>query len=112
MLTSEAVDILSFAGKPVLLNVIRKEQDAFFALVDNPNNWNIQTRCTEWQTRDIVGHLIDTTEGYLNRWEMARKGEHPEILNLKVMAKEVNQGALSFRKLPREEAIGKRQLPV
>jgi uncharacterized protein (TIGR03083 family) len=107
MLTSESVDVLSYAGKPVLLDVIRTEQNAFFNLVDDPKNWEVQTRCTEWQTRDIVGHLIDTTEGYLNRWEKARKGEHPEILNLKVMAKEVNQGALSFRKLPREEAIAR-----
>jgi uncharacterized protein (TIGR03083 family) len=107
MLVNEVVDTLSYAGKPVLLDVIRTERKAFFDLVDDPKNWELQTRCTEWQTRDIVGHLIDTTEGYLNRWEKARKGEHPEILNLRVMAKEVNQGALAFRKIPREEAIAR-----
>ncbi len=107
MLTNEAVDTLSYAGKPVLLDVIRAEQQDFFDLVDDPKNWLVQTRCTEWQTRDIVGHMIDTTEGYLNRWEKARKGEHPEMLNLKVMAQEVNAGALSYRKLSRDEAIAR-----
>jgi hypothetical protein len=38
---------------------------------------------------------------------MARRGEHPEILNLHVMAEEVNKGALAFRKLARQEAISR-----
>lgn len=105
MLAAEAVDSLSYSAKPVVLDVIRQEQRAFDDLINDPKNWEVQTRCTEWQTRDIVGHLIDTTEGYLNRWEKARKGEHPEILNLHVMADEVNKGALSFRKLSRDQAI-------
>ena len=102
---TEAVNTLSYAGKPVLLDVIRTERQAFFDLIGNPQNWNVQTRCAEWQTGDIVGHMIDTTEGYLQRWEMARKGEHPEILNLVVMADEANKGALRFRNLSREEAV-------
>jgi uncharacterized protein (TIGR03083 family) len=105
--TTEAVNTLSYAGKPVLLDVIRTERKAFFDLIGDPKNWITQTRCTEWQTRDIVGHMIDTTEGYLKRWEMARKGDHPEILNLMVMADEANQGALKFRSLAREEAISR-----
>jgi uncharacterized protein (TIGR03083 family) len=103
--TNEVVNTLSYAGKPVLLDVIRTEEQAFFELVENPKNWEVQTRCTEWQVRDIVGHLIDTTEGYLNRWEKARKGEHTEMLNLHVMAEEVNKGAKNFRSLSRDEAI-------
>ena len=105
--TTGVVNTLSYAGKPVLLDVIRAEREAFFNLIDNPKNWIVQTRCTEWQTRDIVGHLIDTTEGYLKRWDMARKGEHPEILSLPVMSEEVNKGALGFRSLPRMEAINR-----
>ncbi len=105
--TNEAVNTLSFAGKPVLLDVIRTERKAMFDLINDPDNWEVQTRCTEWQTRDIVGHLMDTTEGYLMRWEKARKGEHPEMLNLPVMAEEANMGAKRFRSLPREEAISR-----
>jgi uncharacterized protein (TIGR03083 family) len=102
---SGVVNTLTYAGKPVLLDVIRTERQAFFDLIEDPKNWIVQSRCTEWQTRDIVGHMIDTTEGYLKRWEMAQKGEHPEILNLLVMADEANKGALAFRSLPRKEAI-------
>ncbi|MDR3575312.1 MAG: maleylpyruvate isomerase N-terminal domain-containing protein [Anaerolineaceae bacterium] len=102
---NQVVNTLSFAGKPVLLDVIRTESQAMFALINDPDIWDVQTRCTEWQTRDIVGHLIDTTEGYLNRWEKARKGEHTEMLSLPVMAEEVNKGAKSFRSLPRQQAI-------
>ncbi len=105
--TSEVVNTLSFAGKPVLLDVIRTEHKKLMDLLSNPKIWNVQTRCTEWQTRDIVGHLIDTTEGYLKRWEMARTGQHPEILSLPVMAEEVNIGAQKIRSLSREEAIAR-----
>jgi uncharacterized protein (TIGR03083 family) len=105
METTGVVNTLTYAGKPVLLDVIRTERQAFFDLVNDPKNWVVQSRCTEWQTRDIVGHMIDTTEGYLKRWEMARTGEHPEILNLLVMADEANKGALGFRSLPRKDAI-------
>jgi uncharacterized protein (TIGR03083 family) len=110
MLAAEAVNTLSYAAKPVILDVIRKEQRAFYDLIEDPKNWEVQTRCTEWQTRDIAGHLIDTTEGYLNRWEKAHKGEHPEILSLRVMADEVNKGALAFRKYPREQVISRLKL--
>jgi uncharacterized protein (TIGR03083 family) len=105
METTGVVNTLTYAGKPVVLDVIRTERQAFFDLINDPNNWVVQSRCTEWQTRDIVGHMIDTTEGYLKRWEMARTGEHPEILNLLVMADEANKGALGFRSLPRKDAI-------
>jgi uncharacterized protein (TIGR03083 family) len=75
--------------------------------VDDPKNWNLQTRCTEWQVRDLVGHMIDVTEGYLSRWEKARKGEPANTANLLVMADSLNKGAKSFRDLPREEAIAR-----
>lgn len=105
MAASEAVNTMTYAGKPILLDVIRRERQNFFDLVENPSNWLVETRCEGWQARDLVGHLIDTTEGYLYRWEMAHKGETPEVLSLPVMAEKVNEGALAFRSLPRREAI-------
>lgn len=105
MTTAEVVNSMTYAGKPVVLDVIRTERQAFYDLIDDPDNWEVETRCEGWQVRDIVGHMIDTTEGYLYRWDMAHKGEEPEVLNLLVMAEEVNKGALAFRELSREEAI-------
>src|SRR6266705_2222378 len=61
-------------AKPVMLDVIRHERQKFYDLVDDPANWNVQSRCTEWETRDLVGHMIDVTEGYLERWAIARQG--------------------------------------
>jgi uncharacterized protein (TIGR03083 family) len=102
---TQAVNTMTFAGKQVLLDVIKAERKDFFELIEDPANWLLETRCEGWQARDIVGHMIDTTEGYLKRWEAARTGGHPEVLNLLVMADEANKGALAFRELPRREAI-------
>jgi uncharacterized protein (TIGR03083 family) len=98
---------MSFAGKPVVLDIVRAERKAFYGLVDNPANWNVQTRCTEWEVRDIVGHMIDVTEGYLSRWEMARKSEKADALGTVVMGAKLNEMALAFRSLPREKAISR-----
>src|SRR5512146_1382396 len=102
-----AVNSMDYSGKQTVLDVIRKESAAFFSLVDDPKNWNVQTRCTEWEVRDLGGHMIDVTEGYLTRWEKARKNEPIGTAGLLVMATDLNTGAQSFRKLPREEAIAR-----
>jgi uncharacterized protein (TIGR03083 family) len=102
-----AVNSMDYSGKDTVLDVIRKESSDFFNLLDDPKNWNVQTRCTEWEVRDMAGHMIDVTEGYLKRWDKARKGEPLDTAGLLVMADELNQYAQSFRKLPREEAIAR-----
>jgi uncharacterized protein (TIGR03083 family) len=98
---------MDYSGKDTVLDVIRKESTDFFRLVDDPKNWNVQTRCTEWQVRDMVGHMIDVTEGYLARWEKARKGEAADTVGVLVMADSLNKHAQAFRSLPREEAIAR-----
>ena len=99
------VNSMDYSGKGTVLDVIRNESRDFFSLVDDPKNWNVQTRCTEWEVRDLVGHMIDVTEGYLMRWDKARKNEPIGTVGLLVMADQLNQGAQSFRSLPRQEAI-------
>ena len=101
------VNSMDYSGKDTVLDVIRKERADFYRLIDDPMNWNVQTRCTEWEVRDLVGHMIDVTEGYLMRWEKARRGETPEMFTLPVMAEKANEGALAFRSLPRNEAISR-----
>ena len=96
------VNSMDYSGKEVVLDVIRKESSDFFKLVDDPKNWNLQTRCTEWQVRDLVGHMIDVTEGYLMRWDKAHKNEVIGTAGLLVMSDQLNQYAQSFRTLPRE----------
>ncbi len=101
------VNSMDYSGKDTVLDVIRKEHADFYKYIDDPKNWNVQTRCTEWEVRDLVGHMIDVTEGYLYRWDMARKGETPEVLSLPVMADYANKSALAHRQLSREEAISR-----
>jgi uncharacterized protein (TIGR03083 family) len=96
---------MDYSGKDTVLDVIRKESSDFFKLVDDPKNWNVQTRCTEWEVRDLVGHMVHVTEGYLSRWEKARKNEPADAAGVLVMGESLNENAQAFRSLPREEAI-------
>jgi len=102
-----AVNSMDYSGKDTVLDVIRAESGRFFGIVDNPKNWTVQTRCTEWEVRDMVGHMIDVTEGYLTRWDLARKGQATDTAGLLVMADSLNQHAQAYRSLPREEAIAR-----
>ncbi len=102
-----AVNSMDYSGKDTVLDVIRKESSDFFRLVDDPKNWQVQTRCTEWEVRDLVGHMIDVTEGYLARWDKARHQQSAESVGLLVMSRDLNSHAQSFRSLKREEAIAR-----
>src|SRR5437763_13706630 len=101
------VDPMSPEGKDVVLDVVRHERQRFYDLIDDPANWQVQTRCTEWEVRDLVGHMIDVTEGYLKRWDVARRGESADALGLAVMGETLDDNAKAFRRLSREEAISR-----
>ena len=95
------------SGRDTVLDVARTDRAQFYNIIDNPDNWYVQTRCSEWEVRDIVGHMIDVTEGYLTAGDMARKGETGNALGLLVMSDRLNEHALAFRSLSREEAISR-----
>src|SRR5262249_9255919 len=96
------------ASKERVLTVLQSEMDAMFDLVADPSRWEAPTACEAWEARDVVGHLVDTTEGYLPAFAGARD-EAPanEPLGLRRMAELVDQGAKAFRKVPRDELIGR-----
>jgi hypothetical protein len=98
---------MDYNAKDVVLDVARTERAKFYAIIDDPANWYVQTRCSEWEVRDMVGHMIDVTEGYLTAWDMARKGETGTPLGLKVMSDRLNEHAQALRSLSREEAISR-----
>lgn len=101
------VNPMSAEGKETVMSVMRRDRANFTRLVEDPKNWTVQTRCTEWETRDLVGHMIDVLEGYFANWEEAKKGGTPAIAGLNVMATTLNDHAKDFRKLPREEALAR-----
>ena len=103
-----AINPMVFSSKDVVLDVVRTERSRFFDVVNNPANWYVDSRCEGWQVRDLVGHMIDVTEGYLGRWDLANQGKTaPDALGWVVMASKLNEGALAFRKLSRDEAIAR-----
>ncbi len=103
-----AVNSMDYSGKDTVLDVVRNERSKFYKVIDDPANWQVQTRCEEWEVRDMVGHMIDVTEGYLTAWDRARKGQEPvEAVGTAVMAESLNKKAKTFRSLPREEAIAR-----
>ncbi len=101
------VNPMSAEGKDTVMSVMRRDRANFTRLVSDPKNWNVQTRCTEWETRDLVGHMIDVMEGYFKNWDEAKQGGTPTPAGLQVMHETLGDHALSFRKLPREEALAR-----
>ncbi|HEY1419565.1 MAG TPA: maleylpyruvate isomerase family mycothiol-dependent enzyme [Candidatus Dormibacteraeota bacterium] len=105
--TIAPVNPMSAEGKETVLNVMRRDRANFIRTVEEPKNWTVQTRCTEWETRDLVGHMIDVLEGYFKNFDAARNGGATNALGLAVMAETLNDHAKDFRKLSREEALAR-----
>jgi uncharacterized protein (TIGR03083 family) len=104
----EQWDATNFAAKDNLLRVVREEAESFFAFAEVPEKWEAPTSSGHWQVRDIVGHLIDTTEGYLERFDTTRSGGTPEgLAPLTDMASTADQRALEFRTHPRDELLAR-----
>ena len=100
------VNPMSAEGKETVMSVMRRDRANFTRLVEDPKNWNVQTRCTGWEVRDLVGHMIDVMEGYFKNWDAATKGGQPTTpLGMPAMGETLNDHALDFRKLPRQEAL-------
>ena len=101
-------DATTYDAKDNLLRVLRGEAEALFALAAATDSWDRPTACDLWQVRDIVGHLIDVTEGYFTGFDAAASGtELPAPLGLQVMAGRLDEAAQSFRDLSQAEALGR-----
>jgi hypothetical protein len=82
----------------------RSEAKGFFALIDTPEHWEAPTASGWWQVREVVGHQVDTTDGYLVRFDAARNEADPGALAaLPNMAPTAGSRAQEFRQTPREE---------
>ena len=98
-------DATNYAAKENLLRVLRREADALFEMAEN-GPWTSKTACTEWETRDIVGHLIDVTESYFTGFDAARSGAATaEPLGLRVMQDSLDAGAKEHRGLAQGQAV-------
>jgi uncharacterized protein (TIGR03083 family) len=98
---------MEHSGKEFLLNLDRAERAEFYKLLEQAP-WEGPTASGHWQVRDLCGHMIDVTEGYLDRIALAREGkEAPAALGLPVMASMLDEAAQSFRSLSKEQAIAR-----
>ena len=62
----------TYEGKDTILRVVRDEAERFIDLAGRPGAWDAPTACESWAVRDVVGHLVDTTEGYFDAFEIAK----------------------------------------
>jgi uncharacterized protein (TIGR03083 family) len=86
--------------------VVRNEAERLLAYAEVTANWEAPTASGHWQVRDIVGHMVDVTEGYLKAFEIARTGgTAPAPHGLRVMAQRLDEHAQAFRSLSQTEMM-------
>src|SRR5437870_11078910 len=97
-------------SEDVLLGAVRDEAATVLALASEPGAWEAPTAAGHWQVRDVVGHLVDTTEGYFRSFDAARgTGQAPEALGVRGMDKHVDAGAQAFRGTSQGELVNRLQ---
>ena len=97
---------MTYDGKDTVLRVVRDQAEGFFTLAEVPETWKAKTACPEWEVRDIVGHIVDTTETYFDGFDAAR-GQARSILRtgwLVWQSVPKKQGK-SFRDSPQKEMV-------
>jgi uncharacterized protein (TIGR03083 family) len=99
-------DAMNPASKENLLRVIREEAERVFQLAEVPENWEKPTASGHWQVRDIIGHMVDVTEGYLDAFQLTRSGGAAAApFGLLVMAQRLDERAQAFRSVPQAELM-------
>jgi uncharacterized protein (TIGR03083 family) len=96
-------------GKDTILRVVRTEAEQFFELVDSADAWEAPTGAGHWQVRDVVGHLVDTTEAYFVAFDAARsRREVDPPYGLPGMAARVDRQAQALSRTESREALVER----
>src|SRR5580704_5260457 len=99
---------MTYAGKDTILRVVQEEAGRMFALAERPGAWDAPTACESWKVKDVIGHLVDTTEGYFRSFEIARAGaDAPGAFGLAGMHERAGQSAQSFSDLSQTELMGR-----
>jgi uncharacterized protein (TIGR03083 family) len=101
---------MTFEGRDNMLRVVRQEARRFFELARPADAWNQRTACANWQVRDVVAHLVDTTESYFVAFDAARNhGEADLAYGLPGMADRVDTQAQALRSVPQAELLERAQ---
>jgi uncharacterized protein (TIGR03083 family) len=99
-------DATTYEGKDTILRVVREEAAKTFELVADRDSWDRSTACARWTTRDVVGHLVDTTEGYFTAFDAARTHtDAGPAFSLPMMSRVAGDRAIEFRTNTQEEML-------
>jgi uncharacterized protein (TIGR03083 family) len=101
-----AWDATTYEGKDTILRVVRGEAEQFLDLATPTDVWERQTACPDWTTRDVVGHLVDTTEGYFAAFDAARS--HTDAAppyGLPAMHEVAGSRAVAFQEVTQQELL-------
>jgi uncharacterized protein (TIGR03083 family) len=99
-------DATTYEGKDTILRVVRAEAERMFALAEPPGAWDAPTACESWAVKDVIGHLVDTTEGYFRAFDIARRGaDAPDAFGLVAMHERAGASAQSFHNLSQQEMM-------
>ncbi|WP_048876649.1 maleylpyruvate isomerase family mycothiol-dependent enzyme [Saccharomonospora saliphila] len=99
-------NFMEAASRQNIDRVWRREAAEALDLVSDPSIWDEPTAAGHWKVRDVVGHLVHNTEGYLRAFEAARGGaEAKDPIDLHDMAKVMDSGALAMRSTDRVELL-------
>jgi uncharacterized protein (TIGR03083 family) len=99
-------NFMEAASRENIDRVWRRESEGMLALASGPDVWEAPTGAGHWQVRDVIGHLVDTTEAYFPAFDAARgQGTAADPLGLPDMAKYVDAGAQELRGVPQAELL-------
>jgi uncharacterized protein (TIGR03083 family) len=97
---------MTYEGKHTILRVVRQEAERLFEMLSAEDIWDRETPCSRWTTRDVVGHLVDTIEGYFVAFDAARSHTDPPAgTSLTSMSQVAGDRAIAFRDASREEML-------
>ncbi len=99
---------MTYEGKDTILRVVRREADEMFALAGQPGAWDAPTACESWRVRDVIGHIVDTTEGYFSAFDTARAGaEAPAAYGLAVMHERAGRAGQALGEETQQELLSR-----
>jgi uncharacterized protein (TIGR03083 family) len=99
---------MTYQGKDTILRVVRDQANRMFTLAEQPGAWEAPTACENWEVRDLIGHLVDTMEGYFKAFEVARSGATAEnAYGLLGMHQRAGDQARAFRHLSQQEMMAR-----
>jgi len=99
---------MTYEGKDTILRVVKDQAQQMFALAEQPGAWEAPTACESWEVRDVIGHLVDTMEGYFKAFDVARSGATAEnAYGLLGMHERAGDSARAFRHLSQQEMMAR-----